>query len=56
MNWEAIYNKTEPPPYVPQISGPGDHQHFDEYPDSPMDDATPLFGEDKACFDIFDQF
>nr|CCA19967.1 cAMPdependent protein kinase catalytic subunit putat [Albugo laibachii Nc14] len=56
VNWEAVYNKTESPPYVPQISGPGDHQHFDEYPDSPTDDATPLFGEDKACFDIFDQF
>jgi hypothetical protein len=56
VDWDAVLNCTVPAPYLPHIGGPGDHQNFDEYPDSPVDDSVVLFGEDKAAFDVFDEF
>uniref|UniRef100_K3WFE0 AGC-kinase C-terminal domain-containing protein n=1 Tax=Globisporangium ultimum (strain ATCC 200006 / CBS 805.95 / DAOM BR144) TaxID=431595 RepID=K3WFE0_GLOUD len=56
VDWDAVFNRTETPPYLPHVGGPGDHQNFDEYPDSPMDDSVVLFGEDKAAFEVFDHF
>uniref|UniRef100_M4BSN2 Protein kinase domain-containing protein n=1 Tax=Hyaloperonospora arabidopsidis (strain Emoy2) TaxID=559515 RepID=M4BSN2_HYAAE len=56
VDWDAVLARSEPPPYLPPVRGPGDHTHFDEYPDSPVDDAGMLYGEDRAAFDVFDQF
>jgi len=30
INWDAIYNKTEKPPYVPNLQNEDDPDHFDE--------------------------
>jgi hypothetical protein len=56
VDWDAVFHRKDTPPYLPQVGGPGDHQNFDEYPDSPTDDSVVLIGEDKAAFDVFDQF
>ncbi|TYZ68238.1 hypothetical protein PybrP1_007905 [[Pythium] brassicae (nom. inval.)] len=56
VDWEAVLSRAETPPYLPHVGGPGDHQNFDEYPDSPMDDSAVLFGDDKAAFEVFDHF
>ncbi|ETI55667.1 AGC/PKA protein kinase [Phytophthora nicotianae CJ01A1] len=56
VDWDAVLARTETPPYLPPVGGPGDHTHFDEYPDSPVDDAVILYGEDRAAFEVFDQF
>ncbi|GLE01008.1 hypothetical protein PINS_up009821 [Pythium insidiosum] len=56
VDWDSVFQKKETPPYLPHVGGPGDHQNFDEYPDSPVDDSSVLFGEDKAAFEVFDQF
>eukprot|EP00644_Phytophthora_capsici_P009168 jgi/Phyca11/504237/fgenesh2_kg.PHYCAscaffold_6_\ len=56
VDWDAVLARSETPPYLPPVGGPGDHTHFDEYPDSPIDDSVVLYGEDRAAFDVFDQF
>ncbi|KAI9911050.1 hypothetical protein PsorP6_010865 [Peronosclerospora sorghi] len=56
VDWDAVLARSDAPPYLPPVRGPGDHTHFDEYPDSPVDDALVLYGEDRAAFDVFDQF
>lgn len=56
VDWDAVFNQTDTPPYLPHVGGPGDHQNFDEYPDSPIDDSAVLFGDDKAAFEVFDHF
>ncbi|KAG2990892.1 hypothetical protein PC118_g5369 [Phytophthora cactorum] len=56
VDWDSVLARSETPPYLPPVGGPGDHTHFDEYPDSPVDDAVILYGEDRAAFEVFDQF
>lgn len=56
IDWSAMYNEELAAPYIPPISGAGDHRNFDAYPDSPVDNAIAPAGADKKAFDMFDEF
>lgn len=53
MDWNAVYNCTIPPSFIPEISGDGDTHHFDPYPDSVDDMSVPLTGKDREQFEQF---
>jgi len=55
MDFEAMYRKAVPSPYVPKVSSPGDSSNFDKYPEEDVqwcDD--PIFTDPFA--DIFESF
>lgn len=55
INFEAMYLKSVPSPYVPKVSGPGDASNFDTYPEEDVqwcDD--PAFTDPFA--DVFENF
>jgi protein kinase A len=33
IDWIALYNQDVKPPFVPKLTGPGDHSQFDDYED-----------------------
>jgi len=54
-DWNAVYNMTIPPPFIPEVSGDGDTHHFDPYPDSVDDMSVPLTGKDRQLFSQFEK-
>ncbi|GAM18484.1 hypothetical protein SAMD00019534_016590 [Acytostelium subglobosum LB1] len=41
INWENLYNRTVPGPFVPQVQFQGDSSNFEMYEEEPMCDFTP---------------
>lgn len=39
INWMSLYQQKIEPPYVPEVSGPGDYSQFDRYDDVPQSAA-----------------
>lgn len=37
IDFEQMYSKSIPSPYVPKVSGPGDASNFDKYPEEPTE-------------------
>lgn len=53
VDWAAVFEERLVPPYAPPVYGPGDHQNFDHYPDSPLQQPIKLSPEDQALFSEF---
>ena len=52
MDWNDVFQKEIPPPWVPEIDGKTDFQYFDDYPDSNDPLVLPKKGEQS----IFENF
>lgn len=36
INWTTLYNQHMEPPFIPEVSGPGDYSQFEDYDDVPI--------------------
>ncbi len=34
VDWNSVFKKEIPPPWIPELRSPTDFQYFDDYPDS----------------------
>lgn len=55
-DWDAAYNCTIAPHFIPEIAGAADTTNFDDYPDSEEQIDIPLSDADKSQFDEFDTY
>lgn len=56
LDWDAVFNRQIPSPFLPVCGDPDDTSNFDAYPDSLDDTSVPLVGKDRELFDEFDTY
>lgn len=53
MDWDVMYNRGLPPPFVPNVKAMDDTSMFDRYPESTEGSAPQISQKDQALFEDF---
>merc|ERR1719261_2218792 len=53
IDWDVVYNRALPPPFVPNVKSMDDTSMFDRYPESTEGSAPAISQKDQALFEDF---